>query len=74
MNKFSASIEIMNGYNFKKWKKYLEFLLGIVDLDIALHETKLVINDQSTPKENEKLAKWEGNGRLSLCAIKRIIF
>ncbi|KAI5404973.1 hypothetical protein KIW84_051941 [Lathyrus oleraceus] len=74
MNNCSASIEILNGSNFKKWKKkYLEFTLGIVDSVMALRETKPMINYQSTPKEKEKLAKWERSDRLSLCAIKRTI-
>lgn len=73
MNNCSASIEILNGSNFKKWKKGLEFSLGIADLDIGLRETKLVINDQSTPEEKEKLAKWERSDRLSLCVIKMTI-
>lgn len=73
MNNFSASFEILNGSNFKKWKKDLEFSLGIDDLDMTLRETKPMINDQSTPEQKEKLAKWERSDRLSLCAIKRTI-
>lgn len=41
---------------------------------MTLRKIKLVINDQSTPKEKEKLAKWERSDRLSLCAIKGTIF
>ncbi|XP_050915345.1 uncharacterized protein LOC127130365 [Lathyrus oleraceus] len=73
MNICSASIEIPNEYNFNKWKKYLKFSLGIGDLDIALRETKPMINDQSTPEEKEKLAKWERSDQLSLYAMKRTI-
>ncbi|KAI5434917.1 hypothetical protein KIW84_021658 [Lathyrus oleraceus] len=73
MNNCFASIEIQNGSNFKKWKKDLEFSLGIADLDMALRKTKPVINDQSTPEEKEKIAKWERSDRLSLCAMKRTI-
>lgn len=42
MNNCSASIDIPNAPNFKKWKQDLEFSLGIVDLDLTLRETKLV--------------------------------
>lgn len=73
MNNYSTSIEILNGSNFKKWKKKLEFSLGIADLDTTLRETKHVFNDQSTPEKKEKLAKWERSDRLSFCVIKRII-
>lgn len=73
MNNCSTSIEILNGYNFRKWKKDLEFSLGIADLDMALRETKHVINDQSAHEEEEKLSKWERSDRLCLCVIKRTI-
>ena len=73
INNCSAFIEILNGSNFKKWKQDLEFSLGIADLDMALRETKPVINAESTPEEKEKLAKWEKANRLSLYAIKRTI-
>lgn len=45
MNNCSTSIEILNESNFKKWKKGLEFSLGIIDLDMTLPEIKHVIND-----------------------------
>lgn len=44
MKNCSASIEILNGSNFKKWKKDLDFSLGFTDLDMTLSETILVIN------------------------------
>ncbi|KAI5424368.1 hypothetical protein KIW84_030524 [Lathyrus oleraceus] len=73
MTNYFASIEILNGSNFKKWMKDLEFLLGIIDLDMALCETKLVINAQRAPEEKEKLAKMKRSNLLSLCANKRTI-
>lgn len=56
MSNCYASIELLNGSSYKIWKQDLEFSLGIVDLDISLCETELVINSQSTPEEKEKLA------------------
>lgn len=73
INNCYAAIEILNGYNIKKWNKDFEFSLGITNLDTALRETNHVINDQSAPEEEEKLAKWERSDRLSLCVMKRII-
>lgn len=57
MNICFASIEILNGSNFKKWKKDLEFSLGVADLDMAFCETEVMINAQSIPEEKEKLVK-----------------
>lgn len=65
MNKYYASIEILNVSNFKKWKKDLEFSLGIADLDMTLREIKPMINDQSASEKKEKLFKWERSDRLS---------
>lgn len=73
VNNCSASIEILAGSNYKKWKQDLEFSLGIADVDVALLETKPVVDAQSTPDEKEKLAKWQRSNRLSLYAIKRTI-
>ena len=73
MNNCSASIEILTGSNYKKWKQDIEFSLGIAYLDMAICENKPVINAESTPDEKEKLAKWERSNRLSLVAIKRTI-
>ncbi|XP_057443852.1 uncharacterized protein LOC130736006 [Lotus japonicus] len=67
LNNCSASIEILAGSNYKKWKQDFEFSLGIADVDVALLETKPVVY------EKEKLAKWERSNRLSLYAIKRTI-
>jgi len=59
VNNCYASIEILNGLNYPKGKDDLEFSLGISDLDLALCESKLVINTGNTPKQKELLAKWE---------------
>ena len=73
MNNCSASIEILTGSNYGKWKQDLEFSLGIADLDLSLREDKPVITDESTPEQKELLAKWERSDRLSLMAIKRTV-
>ncbi|MCI62164.1 hypothetical protein A2U01_0083421, partial [Trifolium medium] len=64
---------MLNGSNYKKWKKGMNFALGITDLDIALREDKPVITATSTSEQKEHLAKWERADRLSLIAIKRTI-
>jgi len=70
----SASIEMLNGSNYKKWKQDVDFSLRIADLDIALPEDKPVVNAESTAEQRERLAKWVRADRLSLIAIKRTIF
>ena len=73
VNNCSASIEMLNGSNYKKWKQDVDFSLGIVDLDIALRENKPEVNAESTAEQREHLAKWVRADRLSLIAIKRTI-
>jgi hypothetical protein len=73
VNNCSASIEMLNGSNYKKWKQDVDFSLGIADLDIALREDKPVVNAESTAEQRERLAKWVRADRLSLIAIKRTI-
>lgn len=51
------SIEILNGSTYPKWKEDLEFSLGIFYLDLALRESKPVINAETAPVQKELLAK-----------------
>ncbi|XP_027343006.1 uncharacterized protein LOC113855567 [Abrus precatorius] len=73
MNNCSASIKILTGSNYSKWKQDLDFSLGIANLDLALRESKLTINADSTLEQKERLAQWERSDRLSLIAIKRTV-
>ena len=57
VNNCFASIEILNGSNYCNSKQDLEFSLVISNLDLALHEGKLVINLKNMPKLKELLAK-----------------
>ena len=38
MNNNNAIIEIRSGSNYKRWRSDIEYTLGIMDLDMALHE------------------------------------
>ena len=73
MNNCYASIEILNGSNYHIWKQDLKFSLEFLDLDLALRESKPVINSESTPKQKKLLTKWERSDKLSLIAIKRTV-
>jgi hypothetical protein len=46
---------MLNGTNFSDWKEQVEFHLGVLDLDIALHEFEksLVPIDTSSVEEND---------------------
>ena len=46
---------MLNGINFSNWKKQVQFHLGVLDLDIALHEFEKppVPTDTSSAEEND---------------------
>jgi hypothetical protein len=46
---------MLNGTNFSDWKEQVQFHLGVLDLDIALHEFEkpLVPTDTSSAEEND---------------------
>ena len=69
-----VTIEILTGNNYKEWKKQIDFALGIVDINMALREAKLVdLTDTSTVAEKGYFVKWERSNRLSLLAIRGTI-
>ncbi|GAV88523.1 UBN2 domain-containing protein, partial [Cephalotus follicularis] len=70
----TASIEILTGSNYKKWKQDIEFAMGIVDIDLAMiSDIPADITDTSSLAEREHHAKWERSNRLCLMAMKRSI-
>ena len=42
MNNNNATIEILSGSNNKRWISYIEYTLGMMDLDMDLHEMNLL--------------------------------
>ena len=38
MNNNNATIEILSGSNYKRWRSDIEFVLGMMDLDMTLRE------------------------------------
>ena len=74
MNNNNATIEILNGSNYKRWRLDIEYTLGMMDLDMALHEDEPPKPiDESTEAGRAHYAKWERSNRLSLISIKRSI-
>ena len=74
MNNNNATIEILSGSNYKRWRSDIEFVLGMMDLDMTLRE------DEPPKPTNESIeamrahyAKWERSNHLSLISIKRSI-
>ena len=74
VNNNNATIEMLTGSNYKKWKEDIEFALGIVDLDLALRVEKLAEpTTDSSAEDRDYYAKWERSNWLSLIGIKRSI-
>ena len=74
MNNNNATIEILSGLNYKRWRLDIEFVLGLMDLDMALCEDELPKpTNESTEAMRAHHAKWERLNRLSLISIKRSI-
>ncbi|XP_061358310.1 uncharacterized protein LOC133302537 [Gastrolobium bilobum] len=74
LNNNNATVEMLTGSNYKKWKQDIEFALGIVDLDFALRQNEpRRPTDESTDSQRAHYARWEKSNRLSLIAMKRSI-
>ena len=59
MNNNNATIEILSGSNYKRWRLDIEFVLGIMDLDMALHEDEPPKpTNESTEAMRAHYAKW----------------
>ena len=74
VNNNNATIEILSGSNYKRWRSDIEFDLGMMDLDMALREDEPPKpTNESTEAMRAHYAKWERSNRLSLISIKRSI-
>nr|CAN67941.1 hypothetical protein VITISV_033155 [Vitis vinifera] len=74
MKNNNATIEILSGSNYKRWRSDIEFVLGMMDLDMALREDEPPkLTNKSTEAMRAHYAKWERSNRLSLISIKRSI-
>ena len=74
MNNNNATIEILSGSNYMRWRSGIEFVLGMMDLDMALREDEPPKpTNESTEAMRAHYAKWEISNSLSLISIKRFI-
>lgn len=54
----TSLIETLIGSNFKQWKKDVEIVLGLMDLDLILKEDMLAtLTDASTATQRNKFEK-----------------
>ncbi|BBH07046.1 hypothetical protein Prudu_018854 [Prunus dulcis] len=65
------SIESLTGSNFKKWKRDLEIVLGLLDHDLALREEKPEVTANSNAEQKQKLEKCEKSNRICLLVMKK---
>ena len=74
MNNNNATIEILSGLNYKRWRSNIEYTLRMMDLDMTLSEDESPKpTDESTEAERAHYGKWERLNLLSLISIKRSI-
>ena len=74
MNNNNATIEILSGSNYKRWRSNIEYTLGMMDLDMALREDEpSKTTDESIEAEIAHYEKWERSNHLSLISLKRSI-
>ncbi|XP_050140417.1 uncharacterized protein LOC126616408 [Malus sylvestris] len=68
------SIEPLSGNNFKKWKRDLEIVLGLLGINIALIEEKpAALTNTSTNEQKLKFEKWENCNTLCLLIMENTI-
>ncbi|XP_075086152.1 uncharacterized protein LOC142168882 [Nicotiana tabacum] len=68
------SIPMLNGTNFKSWKKNLNIVLGVMDLDLALKvDSPPPLTYKSTSNENRKMERWERLNRMCMMIMKKAI-
>ncbi|CAL8132315.1 unnamed protein product [Prunus armeniaca] len=65
------STESLTGSNFKKWKRDLEIVLGLLDHDLALREEKPEVTSNSNAEQKQKLERWEKSNRICLLVMRK---
>ncbi|KAK5846508.1 hypothetical protein PVK06_002799 [Gossypium arboreum] len=68
------SIPMLNGTNFKEWKRHLLIVLGCMDIDLALREEQPApITAKSTLDIKRDFERWDRSNCMSLMIMKHII-
>ncbi|XP_061999304.1 uncharacterized protein LOC133716637 [Rosa rugosa] len=68
-----ATIEPLNGHNFKKWRSDIELYLGLNNIDNYLTEEAPVITNASTAQDRMKSVEWIRANRMSMLIMKRLM-
>ncbi|KAK3017338.1 hypothetical protein RJ639_007519 [Escallonia herrerae] len=64
-------IESLSGTNFRKWKKQISIILGVMDLDYALRvDAPAALTAESSTEQKAAYEKWERSNRISLMIMK----
>ncbi|XP_012461914.2 uncharacterized protein LOC105781942 [Gossypium raimondii] len=65
---------MLNGTNFKEWKRHLLIVLGCMDIDLALREEQLApLIAERTPDVKRDFERWDRSNRMSLMIMKHNI-
>ncbi|XP_060960787.1 uncharacterized protein LOC133031322 [Cannabis sativa] len=68
------SIPMLNGTNFKDWKRNLLIVLGCIDLDHALrNEQPAPLTKESSHDDKREFERWDHSNRMSLMIMKHSI-
>ncbi|CAN1194220.1 hypothetical protein LINPERHAP2_LOCUS42441, partial [Linum perenne] len=68
------SVPMLNGTNFKDWKRHLHITLGCMDLDLALREEQPApLTAESTPIDKRDHGRWDRSNRMCLMIMKHSI-
>lgn len=65
-----ATIEPLNGSNFKKWKETIELYLGLQGIDWCLTELEPMIDDFSTDQDMARQREWVRANRMTRLILK----
>ena len=67
-------VPMLNGTNFKEWKRHLLIVLGCMELDLALREEQHApLAAESTPDAKRDFERWDRSNRMSLMIMKHSI-
>ncbi|GMJ05206.1 hypothetical protein HRI_004189800 [Hibiscus trionum] len=65
---------MLNGTNFKEWKRHVLIVLGCMDIDLALRqEQPAPLTADSTPDAKRDFERWDRSNRMSLMIMKHSI-
>ncbi|KAL3648993.1 hypothetical protein CASFOL_005396 [Castilleja foliolosa] len=70
----TSFVSMFNGHNYTEWCEQIQFHLGVLELDLALHVDKpAAITDTSSEGEISVHTAWERSNRLSLMLMRMTI-